>query len=208
MKQQLINFVLWVLIVLLLLAVFTFFQNPAQRSASSFRDIAFSEFLDMVDRGNVRAVEIDGPEIQISTIGGEALRTFAPNDPSLVQRLRDKHVVITARPSPSSRPRDTAGWIESLVMTWAPFIFLVGVWIFLARWMRRGGTAPLDFGMRPAAPALMVDDPVHWRSRAGEARAAADQLADPISQQQVLEIAQRYEYLAQRAEERRRGSRS
>jgi cell division protease FtsH len=205
------NFGLWLLIVLLLLALFSFFQNPAQRSQnpaqrSPSREIAFSEFLDMVDRGNVRAVEIEGPEIRVSTIGGETFRTFAPNDPNLVPRLRDKRVVITVRSSQPSRPHDTAEWVESLVISWAPFLFLVGAWIFLARWMRRRGAALLDFGRRPAAPAPMVDDPAHWRGRAGEARVAADQLADPESQRQMLEIAERYEYLAQRPEERRRRS--
>ncbi len=91
-------------------------------------------------------------------------------------------------------------------MSWAPFIFLVGTWIFLSRWMRRGPAAPFDFGLGPPAPARVVDDPVQWRSRAGEARAAADQLADPQSQRQMLEIAKSYEYLAQRAEEKRRST--
>ena len=204
MYGNLRNFGLWVLIVLLLLAVFTLFQNPSQRSAG--QDISFSQFLDEVDRGSVRAVDINGPDIQISTIDGRSFRTVAPNDPTLVQRLRDKRVVITARSSQPSQPRDKAEWVQSLVMTWAPFLFLVGVWIFLARWMRRRGAAPpLDFGRRPAAPAAAIDDPAHWRGRAGEARAAAGRFADLQSKRQMLEIARGYEYLAQRAEEMQRG---
>ena len=134
------NFALWVIIVLLLLAVFTFFQNPSQHPSQrpTGQEISFSQFLDEIDRGSVRSVDIDGPLIQISTIDGRSLRTIAPNDPSLVQRLHDKRVVITARPSRPSQPQDTAGWVVTLVTTWAPFVFLVGVWIFLARSMRRG----------------------------------------------------------------------
>ena len=112
MVANLRNFVLWVIIVLLLLAVFTFFQNPSQRPTG--REIAFSQFLDEVDRGSVRSVDIDGQYIQISTIDGRSLRTVAPNDPTLVQRLHDKRVVITAR---SSRPQDVAGWLEKLLVS-------------------------------------------------------------------------------------------
>jgi hypothetical protein len=72
--------------------------------------------------------------------------------------------------------------------------------------MRRGQAAPLEpFGMRPAPSAAALDDPAHWRGCAGKARTTADQLADLQSKRQMLEIARSYEYLAQRAEERRRG---
>ena len=40
MNANLRNFALWVIIVLLLLALFTLFQNPGQRASS--QDIAFS----------------------------------------------------------------------------------------------------------------------------------------------------------------------
>jgi hypothetical protein len=51
----------------------------------------------------------------------------------------------------------------------------------------------------------MLDDPVYWRGRADAARALAERLADLQSKRRMLEIAGGYAYLAQRAEERRRG---
>ena len=47
MNANLRNFALWVIIVLLLLALFTLFQNPGQRAAS--QDISFSQLLTEVD---------------------------------------------------------------------------------------------------------------------------------------------------------------
>ena len=46
MNANLRNFALWVIIVLLLLALFTVFQNPGQRSVS--QDISFSQLLNDV----------------------------------------------------------------------------------------------------------------------------------------------------------------
>jgi len=43
MNANLRNFALWVIIVLLLLALFTLFQSPGQRTTS--QDISFSELL-------------------------------------------------------------------------------------------------------------------------------------------------------------------
>jgi len=54
MNANLRNFALWVIIVLLLLALFTLFQSPGQRPAS--QDISFSELLTDVDTGRVRDV--------------------------------------------------------------------------------------------------------------------------------------------------------
>jgi hypothetical protein len=48
----------------------------------------------------------------------------------------------------------------------------------------------------------MKDDPEHWRQRAQESRAIADQLDDPAAKQTMLEIAEAYEQLAVLAERR------
>jgi cell division protease FtsH len=200
MNVNLRNFAIWVIIVFLLLALFTLFQNPTQRSAS--QDIAFSQFLDEVDHGTIRSVDIQGSDIQATAIDGRSFKTTAPYDPTLAQRLHDKRIVITAGPP----PRGTVQWLESLAFSWAPFFALVAVWFFLSWRMRRGQSRAPGFGQGAAISARIVEDPAHWRACAVDARAAAEQFADAQSKRQMLEIARSYEYLAQRAEERRRGS--
>src|SRR6516162_10649395 len=96
MNANLRNFALWVIIVLLLLALFTVFQNPGQRSVT--QDISFSQLLNDVDQGKVRDVVIQGPEIHGTYTDGRGFSTVAPNDPALVQRLFNKQIAITARP--------------------------------------------------------------------------------------------------------------
>jgi hypothetical protein len=48
----------------------------------------------------------------------------------------------------------------------------------------------------------ITDDPVYWRSRAAEARAVAVQMKDVHTRAVMLGIAQDYEKLAVRAEQR------
>ena len=50
MNANLRNFALWVIIVLLLLALFTLFQNPSQRTQS--QEISFSQLLNEVEAGS------------------------------------------------------------------------------------------------------------------------------------------------------------
>jgi cell division protease FtsH len=139
MNANLRNFALWVIIVLLLLALFTLFQNPGQRASST--DISFSQLLSEVDAGKVRDVLIQGPEIHGTFTDGRTFQTYAPNDPTLVQRLYGKGVSITARAQGDSVP-----WFVSLLVNWLPFIALIGVWVFLSRQMQGAGGKALGFG--------------------------------------------------------------
>src|SRR5437588_2210507 len=138
MNANLRNFALWVIIVLLLLALFTLFQNPGQRTQS--QEISFSQLLNEVDQGRVRDVVIPGPEIHGTFAAGRSFQTYAPNDPTLIPRLHGNGVSITVRPQQTP-------WFVSLLVSWLPFIALIGVWIFLSRQMQaaRGkGKHPSD----------------------------------------------------------------
>src|SRR5262245_20167463 len=129
MNANLRNFALWVIIVLLLLALFTVFQNPSQRTPST--EISFSQLLNEVDQNRVKEVVIQGPEIHGTFTDTRQFQTYAPNDPTLIQRLYNKGVSITARPLQNDVP-----WFLQLLISWLPFIALIGVWIFLSRQMR------------------------------------------------------------------------
>jgi hypothetical protein len=49
----------------------------------------------------------------------------------------------------------------------------------------------------------IIDEPAHWRSRAEKARTNADQMKSPESRRTMLEIATRYDRLAELAERRK-----
>src|SRR6201991_381150 len=139
MNANLRNFALWVIIVLLLLALFTLFQNPSQRTQS--QEISFSQLLNEVEQGRVRDVLIQGPEIHGNFTDGRSFQTYSPNDPTLIDRLYKKGVSITARAQQNDVP-----WFLQLLISWLPFIALIGVWIFLSRQMQGAGGKALGFG--------------------------------------------------------------
>ncbi|HXH44704.1 MAG TPA: ATP-dependent zinc metalloprotease FtsH [Bradyrhizobium sp.] len=167
MNANLRNFALWVIIVLLLLALFTLFQNPGQRAAS--QDIAFSQLLSEVDRGNVRDVVIQGPDIHGTFTNGSSFQTYAPNDPTLVKRLYDSKVQITAKP-----PGDNVPWFVSLLVSWLPFIALIGVWIFLSRQMQGGAGKAMGFGKSRAKMLTEAHGRVTFEDVAGVDEAKQD----------------------------------
>src|SRR5438128_2443043 len=139
MNANLRNFALWVIIVLLLLALFTLFQNPGTRTSDS--KISFSQLLTDVDNGKVKDVTIQAQDIHGTYTNGSQFNTYAPNDPSLVQRLYGKGVQITASP-----PGDNVPYFVSVLIGYLPFIALIAVWIFLSRQMQGAGGKALGFG--------------------------------------------------------------
>ena len=167
MNANLRNFALWVIIVLLLLALFTLFQNPGQRASS--QDISFSQLLTEVDQNKVRDVVIQGPEIHGTFTNGSSFQTYAPNDPTLVSRLYNGKVAITAKP-----PGDNVPWFVSLLVSWLPFIALIGVWVFLSRQMQGGAGKAMGFGKSRAKMLTEAHGRVTFEDVAGVDEAKQD----------------------------------
>jgi cell division protease FtsH len=167
MNANLRNFAVWVVIVLLLLALFSLFQNPGQRPIANV--ISFSQLLKEVDEGRVRDVVIQGSEISGQFTDGRQFQTYAPNDPSLVERLYEKNVAITARPQTEQVP-----WFVSLLVSWLPFIALIGVWIFLSRQMQGAGGKAMGFGKSRAKMLTEAHGRVTFEDVAGVDEAKQD----------------------------------
>jgi cell division protease FtsH len=137
------NIALWVIIALLVLALFNLFQSPSSRGPST--QIAYSQFLTEVEGGQVRDVTIQGKTINGHYLNGGAFSTYAPNDPDLVKNLNQKGVVITAAPDEEGNPS-----LFSMLFNWFPMLLLIGVWIFFMRQMQSGGGKAMGFGKSKA----------------------------------------------------------
>ena len=133
------NLALWIVIGLLLVALFNLFQTSSTHGPQS--TLAFSDFVSDVSKGQVSDVTIQGHSISGHFSDGRAFSTYAPTDPNLVSRLIDKGVRITAAPLDDNVPS-----LFSVIVSWFPMLLLIGVWIFFMRQMQGGGGRALGFG--------------------------------------------------------------
>ena len=135
------NIALWIIIALLLLTLFNLFQGQSKDGEAT--PLAFSEFLDNVESGQIRDVTIEGNQITGHLTGtGQSFSTYAPDDPALVSRLRTNGVLISAKPSGDGQVSPFYG----VLLNWLPMLLIIGVWIFFMRQMQGGGGKAMGFG--------------------------------------------------------------
>ncbi len=140
MNSNLQKLAIWVAVLVLLAALFNLFNNPAQGRRAG--EIAYSEFLANVESGQVTEVELAGNRIN-GTLRDSATKftTYAPQDPALVERLRQKGIKFTARPSDDDMPS-----ILGVILNWFPMLLLIAVWVFFMRQMQSGSGRAMGFG--------------------------------------------------------------
>ena len=84
------NIALWLIIGLLLIALFNLFQGTSKDQTGY--SISFSDFMAAVETGNVSEVNIKGNNVEGFFEGGKPFYTYAPNYPNLVEKLNEKGV--------------------------------------------------------------------------------------------------------------------
>ncbi len=137
------NLMMWGVIVLLIVGLFNLFKNPKHPVASD--TVPFSSFLKNVEDGRVVQVEIKGNDIEGILADGTAFKTYAPNDPNLVEKLSSKGVNITAAPQDNQMPS-----LWGILLSWFPMLLLIGVWVFFMRQMQGGKGGAMGFGRSKA----------------------------------------------------------
>ena len=142
------NLVMWAIIVFLTIGLYNMFKHP--QNIQQANDISFSEFLKEVDNGRVAKVDIKGNNISGVLSDGKNFKTYAPNDPNLVEKLSNKGVGITATPTEDKMPS-----LLGVLLSWFPMLLLIGVWIFFMRQMQGGRGGAMGFGRSKAK--LMSD---------------------------------------------------
>jgi cell division protease FtsH len=143
MNSNFRNFAIWVFIGLLLVALFNLFQSPGVHVRGN--EISFSQLLSEVEGGNIQDVTIAGSQITGHFTDGRNFQTYAPNDPNLVDKLNQKGVKITAKPSEDDVPS-----LLGVLVSWFPMLLLIAVWIFFMRQMQSGGGRAMGFGKSKA----------------------------------------------------------
>ncbi|PZP38614.1 MAG: cell division protein FtsH, partial [Pseudomonas fluorescens] len=103
------------------------------------------DFLQRVENSQFTQVIIEEQTLTGVSGDGAKLKTLAPRDPDLIKTLRAKNVNIKVTTPPEMSP------LLQILISWAPWLLIIGIWIYVMRQMQGGGKGgagggPFGFG--------------------------------------------------------------
>ena len=119
----------WVVLFLLILALFNLFSGD--KVSLSSRTIPYSDFISIVEKGEVSGATLDGEQIIFQTATQQYM-TVKPQGVDVTPILLQNKVAIDAKPQEKNG-------LLSYVGTLLPFLFIIGIWLFFMNRMQGGG---------------------------------------------------------------------
>ena len=167
------NIAVWVVISLVLIAIFNVFQGSSSREQGNV--IAYSDFLARVNSGEVREVDIQGDKISGATSNGTPFFSYIPKEEELASKLSEKGIKVSSVPLESGMPG-----ILSVLISWFPMLLFIGVWIFFMKQMQGGSKGAMGFGKSKAKLMTEHKDKITFQDVAGidEAKAELEEVVE------------------------------
>lgn len=142
MNDMMKNIVLWIVVAIVLMQVFSAFGPKAVDD----EELDYSTFISSVKGGEISEVLIQGRTITGTLTNGKEFTTYSPDyDPGLMGDLINNGIKIKAEPV------EQTSLLMQIFISWFPMLLLVGVWVFFMRQMQGGGGKnPMSFGKSKA----------------------------------------------------------
>ncbi len=137
--NQFRSFAVWIVIALLLFALFSLFQGQSMRTSSS--EISYSEFLGKINNGEIASITASmNGDVIAKTADGRTFTTYAPVSEDFLKTIREKNVAAEFRPPQSD------SFLSNALIYWLPMLLILGVWVFFIRQMQAGSGKAMGFG--------------------------------------------------------------
>jgi cell division protease FtsH len=135
----------WLVIALVLFTVFK--QLDRTRPVES---ITYTQFMDDARAGKIKKVEVQGRNLKVTPTDGQGYTIASPGDLWMVGDLMKYGVAVAGKPD------EEPSLLMTILISWGPFLLLIGVWVYFMRQMQGGGKGgAFSFGK---SKARMLDE--------------------------------------------------
>jgi len=165
------NGIFWLAVILLTLTVYSVVKKKSENNT----EVIYSEFIQEVEKHNVRAVRIEGSNLQGEYVNkAEPFHTTIPKDDSLIPLLIKNNVDIKV-----NEPSDQSSYLFFLFNA-LPMLFLLAIWFFFWRQVQIGAGKGMSFGKSRAKLLTESQQKVTFEDVAGidEARQELEEIIE------------------------------
>ena len=134
------NVSFYLLIIIIAISIIDYYSSKTTNKL----EISYTQFLQQVQEQKVEKVTIVENAIRGKLKDGVEFTTVAPNDPTLINTLREQGVDIKAEQPPQPP------WWTTLFSSILPILLLIGVWFFIMQQTQGGGNRVMSFGKSKA----------------------------------------------------------
>lgn len=130
------NVSFYLLIIIIAISIIDYYSSRTTNK----QEISYTQFLHQVEEQKVDKVTIVDNTVRGKLKDGTEFTTVVPNDPTLINTLREKGVDIKAEQPP------TPPWWTTIFSSILPMLLLIGVWFFIMQQTQGGGNRVMSFG--------------------------------------------------------------
>ena len=126
----------YLLIIIIAISIIDYYSSKTTTKT----EVSYTAFLKQVEDQKVERVTIVDNTIRGKLKDGQEFTLVAPNDPTLINTLREKKIDIKAEQPPQPP------WWTTLFSSLLPMLLLIGVWFFIMQQTQGGGSKVMSFG--------------------------------------------------------------
>lgn len=130
------NVSFYLLIIIIAISIIDYYSSRT----TTKQEISYTQFLQQIEEQKVEKVTIVENTIRGKLKDGTEFTTITPNDPTLINTLREKNVEIKAEQPPQPP------WWTTIFSSVLPMLLLIGVWFFIMQQTQGGGNRVMSFG--------------------------------------------------------------
>ena len=135
--------VFWLLIIAGALLLYKL-VNPR---GSSYQPVDLTRLDRMIQSGELKQLTVKQTETVAIDNKGQEYRVQLSNDPAKNDILKAAREVVNGNPRVAKVEEESgSSYIWPMLITWAPLLFIIAIWIFMLRQMQSGGNKALSFG--------------------------------------------------------------
>jgi cell division protease FtsH len=114
---------------------------------SSYQNIDLTKLDQMIQSGNLKQLTVKQSETVAIDVNNQEYRVALSNDPAKNDLLKSAREIVNGKPRVAKvEEESSASFIWPMLITWAPLLFIIAIWIFMLRQMQSGGNKALSFG--------------------------------------------------------------